>query len=57
MELKLILPDDVDAFDIFCYRHEGSLIGVPTIHINENINSIKIYREKNGVYKTLYEKQ
>lgn len=49
MELKLVLPDDVDAFDIFCYRHEGALISVPTIHINKDIGAVEIFRE-NGIY-------
>lgn len=49
MELKLVLPDDVDAFDIFCYRHEGALISVPTIHINNNLGAVEIFRE-NGIY-------
>lgn len=49
MELKLVLPDDVDAFDIFCYRHEGALISVPTIHINKNLMSVEISRQ-NGIY-------
>lgn len=49
MELKLVLPDDVDAFDIFCYRHEGALISVPTIHINKNLETVKIFRG-NGIY-------
>lgn len=52
MELKLILPDDVDAFDIFCYRHEGALISVPTIHINKNLETVEIFRE-NGIYYTI----
>lgn len=49
LELKLVLPDDVDAFDIFCYRHEGALISVPTIHINKDIGAVEIFRE-NGIY-------
>lgn len=52
MKLKLILPDDVDAFDIFCYSHEGTLISMPTIHINKDLETVEIFK-KNGIYYTI----
>ena len=51
MEIKLTLPDDVDAFDIFCYRREGSIVGVGTIRIDKDTKTLEIYRGDEGIYK------